>query len=145
MGFFVGCEPCLLQATPSLSTLVTALQAANLVAALQGPGPFTVFAPTNDAFNKLPPKLLQYLLDHPDKLSQVLLYHVVAGKALSTDLSNGQVLPTLNAFNNLTVGIDGSGVHIIPVQPNPPATVTAADNLATNGTAWSPMAVVVSS
>lgn len=61
---------------PSFSTLVTALTAADLVATLQGPGPFTVFAPTNDAFAKIPAPILNYLLANPEVLKQVLLYHV---------------------------------------------------------------------
>lgn len=64
---------------PAFSTLVTALQAANLVPTLQGPGPFTVFAPTNDAFAQLPPELLNLLLANPQALTDVLLYHVVPG------------------------------------------------------------------
>jgi transforming growth factor-beta-induced protein len=62
---------------PAFSTLVTALQAADLVATLQGPGPFTVFAPTNDAFAKIPAGVLNFLLADPDALADVLLYHVV--------------------------------------------------------------------
>ena len=62
------------------STLVTALQAADLVTTLQGPGPFTVFAPTNEAFEKIPPAVLNYLLSDPDgELASTLLYHVVPG------------------------------------------------------------------
>ena len=62
------------------STLVSALQAADLVTTLQGPGPFTVFAPTNEAFAKIPPALLNYLLSDPDgDLAATLLYHVVPG------------------------------------------------------------------
>lgn len=64
---------------PAFSTLVTALQATDLVTTLQGPGPFTVFAPTNDAFAKIPPAILNYLLANPDVLKQVLLYHVAPG------------------------------------------------------------------
>jgi transforming growth factor-beta-induced protein len=64
---------------PNFSTLVTALTAANLVTTLQGRGPFTVFAPTNDAFKKLPPALLQFFLSNPTELSRVLLYHVAPG------------------------------------------------------------------
>ena len=63
----------------SFSTLVTALQAADLVTTLQGKGPFTVFAPTNDAFAKIPPALLNFLLANPDALTSVLLYHVTPG------------------------------------------------------------------
>ena len=61
------------------STLVAALQAADLVTTLQGPGPFTVFAPTNEAFAKIPPALLNYLLSDPEDLTATLLYHVVPG------------------------------------------------------------------
>lgn len=64
---------------PAFSTLVTALQAADLVTVLQGKGPFTVFAPTNDAFAKVPPALLDFLLANPAALSDVLLYHVTPG------------------------------------------------------------------
>ena len=71
--------------TPALSTLVTALSAANLVNTLSGPGPFTVFAPTNDAFAKLPAGTVDSLLAEPSKqqLTQVLLYHVVSGTSYS--------------------------------------------------------------
>jgi uncharacterized surface protein with fasciclin (FAS1) repeats len=64
---------------PAFSTLVTALQAADLVTTLQGPGPFTVFAPTNDAFAQVPPGVLNFLLANPEALTDVLLYHVVPG------------------------------------------------------------------
>ena len=64
---------------PAFSTLVTALQAADLVTTLQGRGPFTVFAPTNDAFAKIPAGVLNFLLANPDALTDVLLYHVVPG------------------------------------------------------------------
>jgi transforming growth factor-beta-induced protein len=64
---------------PALSTLVSALQAADLVTTLQGRGPFTVFAPTNEAFEKIPAGVLSFLLASPDALADVLLYHVVPG------------------------------------------------------------------
>jgi uncharacterized surface protein with fasciclin (FAS1) repeats len=64
---------------PAFSTLVTALQAADLVTTLQGPGPFTVFAPTNEAFAKIPASVLNFLLANPEALADVLLYHVVPG------------------------------------------------------------------
>ena len=64
---------------PAFSTLVTALTAAGLVGTLQGPGPFTVFAPTNDAFAKLPAPVLNLLLSDTAALSNVLLYHVTGG------------------------------------------------------------------
>ena len=64
---------------PAFSTLVTALTAANLVSTLQGPGPFTVFAPTNDAFAKVPAPVLNLLLSDTAALTSVLLYHVTTG------------------------------------------------------------------
>jgi uncharacterized surface protein with fasciclin (FAS1) repeats len=64
---------------PDLSTLVAAVKDAGLVSTLESPGPFTVFAPTNEAFAKLPVGLLDYLLDNPWILKKVLLYHVVGG------------------------------------------------------------------
>ncbi len=83
---------------PDFSMLVSLLQKADLVSALQGEGPFTVFAPTNAAFDKLLAALninASDLMNQPD-LAKVLLYHVVSGKVLSTDLSDGLEAPTLN-------------------------------------------------
>merc|ERR1719183_2236311 len=73
-------------ATPDLSTLVTAVKAAGLVNTLSGKGPFTVFAPTNEAFAKLDKRVLEYLLEpaHKDKLQKLLTYHVVAADAKGT-------------------------------------------------------------
>ena len=83
-----------------LSTLVSALQAAGLVETLEGPGPYTVFAPTNDAFNKLPAETLQALLKPENKqmLTDILTYHVKEGKLESKDVSklNGQEIKMLN-------------------------------------------------
>jgi transforming growth factor-beta-induced protein len=109
------------------SILVAALQEAELVGALSGDGPFTVFAPTNDAFVKLLGDLnitAEQLLAHP-QLSEVLLYHVVSGNILSTDLSNGLKAATLNG-EEITVDLT-SGVKINN------STVTTADVLAKNG------------
>jgi transforming growth factor-beta-induced protein len=109
------------------SILVAALQKADLVGALQGEGPFTVFAPTNAAFEKLLQSLnisADDLLGHP-QLKDVLLYHVVSGQVLSTDLSNGMSAPTLGG-ENITVDLS-SGVKINN------ASVTTADVMATNG------------
>jgi uncharacterized surface protein with fasciclin (FAS1) repeats len=78
--------------------LVSLLQKADLVGALQGEGPFTVFAPTNAAFEKLLAALnisASDLMNQPD-LAKVLLYHVVSGNVMSTDLSDGLMAPTLN-------------------------------------------------
>ena len=70
---------------PDFSTLVTALTEADLVGALQGEGPFTVFAPTNEAFNKLPEGVLSGLLADKAALKNVLLYHVVGGAAVPAE------------------------------------------------------------
>lgn len=114
------------------SILVAALQKADLVGALQGDGPFTVFAPNNAAFLKLLGGLgitAEQLLDHP-QLSEVLLYHVVSGKVMSTDLSDGMTAPTLkgdmikvdlssgvkiNSSNVIAADIEGSNgvIHVI--------------------------------
>ena len=82
---------------PDFSTLVQAVQAADLVTALQGPGPFTVFAPTNAAFDELPDGVLDALLlpENEDLLVDVLTYHVVPDEVMSSDLSTGG-LETLN-------------------------------------------------
>lgn len=111
----------------SFSTLVAALQQADLVGALQGDGPFTVFAPTDEAFAALLAALdisAADLLAHPD-LSKVLLYHVVSGKVMSTDLSDGMEAPTLNG-QAITVDLD-MGVMINS------SNVISADIEATNG------------
>ena len=70
----------------SFKTLVTAVQAAGLEATLMGAGPFTVFAPTDEAFAKLPKGTVEGLLKDTAKLSQVLTYHVVAGKVMAGDV-----------------------------------------------------------
>jgi uncharacterized surface protein with fasciclin (FAS1) repeats len=110
------------------TTLATAVTEAGLVGALQGEGPFTVFAPTNAAFDALPEGLLADLLADPSgMLSQILLYHVVGATALSTDLEDGDVFATLQG-KSITIGIDESGVSI-----NGVAMVIAADLTADNG------------
>jgi uncharacterized surface protein with fasciclin (FAS1) repeats len=68
------------------STLVTAVKVAGLVEALQSPGPFTVFAPLNSAFEKLPPGTITSLVQNPPQLGRILTYHVVAGKYTKADL-----------------------------------------------------------
>lgn len=73
---------------PDFSTLVTAIKAAGLVDTLSGSGPFTVFAPTNEAFAKLPAETLQAVLADKAKLTSILTYHVVAGKVMSKDVAS---------------------------------------------------------
>jgi transforming growth factor-beta-induced protein len=113
-------------------TLVTALTAADLVAALKSPGPFTVFAPTDAAFAKLPPGTVENLLkpENKPKLIQILTYHVVGGKALTAaDILALNPPYELQMLNNLStqINVDGSNVKVDD------ATVTQANVLATNG------------
>src|SRR3954470_8220507 len=82
-------------ANPEFSTLVTALKQAGLVGALAGKGPYTVFAPTNDAFAKLPADQLQALLADKAELTAVLTYHVLKGRVPSSSLKATQTVPTL--------------------------------------------------
>jgi len=117
-------------AAGSFTTLVAAAQAAGLVGALKGPGPLTVFAPTDAAFASLLGKLgltPAQLLANVPLLTTVLTYHVVSGKILSTDLAASQT-PTTLAGGQLLVTKSASGVKI-----NGYANVTTADILATNG------------
>jgi len=108
-------------------TLEAAVIAAELADDLSGPGPFTVFAPTDEAFAALPSGTIETLLADPTgTLAQILLYHVVSGQALSTDLSDGQTITTLLG-ENITVTIGMNGVMINN------ATVVVADILADNG------------
>ena len=78
-------------AAGQFKTLATALQAAGLVDTLKGPGPFTVFAPTDEAFAKIPKAQLDALLADKAKLTAVLTYHVVAGKVMAADVKAGPV------------------------------------------------------
>lgn len=112
----------------TVTTLVKAVQAAALVEALKGPGPFTVFAPTNDAFAKLPPKVLADLLkpENKEKLTKILLYHVHAGEALAASgLTTGRI-STLHG-KELEIKVDGPTVMVNG------ATITKTDVQASNG------------
>lgn len=113
--------------TDNLSTLVKAVQAAGLVETLKSDGPFTVFAPTNEAFAALPEGTLESLLmeENKDQLVKILTYHVVPGKVMSTDLEDGMMAETVEG-SNITVDLDG-GVSIDN------ATVITADVEADNG------------
>lgn len=84
--------------TESLSTLVAAVKAGELVETLQGEGPYTVFAPTNEAFDALPEGTLDDLLkpENKDKLVSILTYHVIPSKVMSTDLQDGATVATVN-------------------------------------------------
>lgn len=84
------------QNTDGFSTLVTAVQEAGLVETLNGEGPFTVFAPTDAAFEALPEGALDELLANPEQLGSVLTYHVVPGKVMAADLEDGMTAETVN-------------------------------------------------
>ena len=113
---------------PQFSTLVAAVQAADLVDTLKGAGPFTVFAPTNDAFAKLPAGTVENLLKPENKaqLVAMLTYHVLPGKVMAADVADAQVTPA--TVQGATVAVDGrSGVKVNN------ATVISADIAASNG------------
>lgn len=119
--------------TASLSTLVSAVQAADLVETLKGEGPYTVFAPTNEAFDKLPDGTLDDLLkpENKEQLSSILTYHVVSGEVMSSDLSDGQVVDTLQG-GKLTVEIMDGMVYLVDANDGR-AMVTTADVETSNG------------
>ena len=111
---------------PDFSTLVTALTEAGLVDTLQGEGPFTVFAPTNAAFDALPEGQLAALLANKEQLAAVLTYHVVAGKVMASDVVN---LTSATSVQGEPIAITASadGVKVND------ANVTATDIEASNG------------
>jgi len=141
---FAGAAIALALATPALSngtddktivdiaaedgrftTLVAAVSAAGLADTLSGDGPFTVFAPTDDAFAALPEGTVEGLLNDIPTLTSILTYHVVPGAVMSGDLSDGMMPETVNG-QTVTIGVDG-GVTV-----NDP-TVIIADIEASNG------------
>lgn len=109
------------------NTLATAINAAGLDDVLRGDGPFTVFAPTDDAFGALPPGVIDELLQDPEGLlTQILLYHVASGTVLSSDLEDGQIITTING-EDVVVTIENGDVFINDAQ------VIVADLIADNG------------
>jgi uncharacterized surface protein with fasciclin (FAS1) repeats len=111
--------------TSGFETLVAAVKAANLVETLKSPGPFTVFAPNDAAFAKLPPGTIQTLLQNIPQLSRILTYHVVSGKLMKSDLEKVDSV----------ISVEGSPIKIncsnnFEVKN---ATVIAADIEADNG------------
>ena len=111
-------------AAGKFNTLAAALQAAGLVDTLKGPGPFTVFAPTDEAFAKIPKADLDALLKDKAKLTAVLTYHVVSGKVMAKDVKAGKVKTVQGS--ELTLGTTG-GVTVDA------AKVVQADIVADNG------------
>lgn len=126
--------------TADFSTLVTALKAADLVGALQGDGPFTVFAPLNSGFAKIDSETLNSLLEpeNKDQLSAILTYHVVAGKLTAADVAKaleagkGKVeLTTLNGATLTAVSKDG-GIYLMDQKGNY-SMIAKTDVMASNG------------
>ena len=111
----------------NFKTLVAAVQAAGLVEVLQGTGPFTVFAPTDAAFEKLPAGTVEALLADPEALRSVLTYHVVAGRIPAEILRAGSVTPTSVQGQKLTVRVENGSVRVDG------AKVIAPDVRASNG------------
>src|ERR1700683_1252238 len=112
-------------AAGNFTTLVAGVKTAGLTDKLTGKGPFTIFAPTDEAFRKLPPGALEALLKDSAKLKAVLSYHVVVGHMLAKDVKSGEMM-TLQG-SPLTASVSSSGVHVNG------AHVKQADIIATNG------------
>lgn len=113
-------------AAGSFNTLVAAVQAAGLVETLQSDGPFTVFAPTDEAFAKLPEGTVEALIANPDKLRSILLYHVVPGKVMAADVVSLNSATTAEG-SDVTIMLAQGGVQIND------ANVTATDIETSNG------------
>jgi len=110
----------------SFNTLVAAVQAADLADTLAGDGPYTVFAPTDEAFAKLPEGTVEQLLANPDQLREILLYHVVPGKVTASQVVNLSSATTAQG-SDVNIKIAGGSVMINN------ATVTATDIETSNG------------
>jgi len=124
----------------NFSTLVTALKAANLVTALQGDGPFTVFAPTNDAFAKIDSETLSSLLEEKNQnaLANILTYHVVPGKLTATDvvaaLKKGNGAVDLKALNGQVLSVmEKDGKIWLKDTNGNYSEITATDVMGSNG------------
>ncbi len=98
-------------AAGNFQTLVSAVEEAGLVDTLKGEGPFTVFAPTDEAFAKIPQDQLESLLANKTQLTAVLTYHVVAGKVMSTDLTDDMAVATVQG-ENVTINLDEGSVMV---------------------------------
>jgi uncharacterized surface protein with fasciclin (FAS1) repeats len=115
-------------ANPDFSTLVGAVKTAGLVDTLSGPGPYTVFAPTNEAFAKLPAGTLESLT--PEQLTSILTYHVIAGEVMAKDVTPGKV-KTVNG-EEITIAVNGDKVTITDAKGNT-VNVTKTDIVTDNG------------
>ncbi len=126
--------------SPDHTTLVAAVKAAGLVETLEGPGPFTVFAPTNEAFNKLPAGTVDNLLkpENKDMFVKILTYHVVAGKLSAADLKKqikeggGQTSLKTVSGGTLTAMMQGKNI-VLKDEKGDTANVTIANVFQSNG------------
>lgn len=110
---------------PDFSTLVAAVQAAGLVETLSGPGPFTVFAPTNAAFAALPEGTVDALLNDIPTLTGILTYHVIPGAVMAADLTEGMTAATVNGAEVTFTLAEGARIN--------GANIVATDIQASNG------------
>ena len=111
--------------SPNLTTLSAAIKAAGLTATLKGPGPFTVFAPTDAAFKQLPAGALENLLKNPDQLRAVLTFHVISGRVTAAEVKTGPA----KSVQGSPLSLSKAGTFVIVEE----ASVTQADIAATNG------------
>ncbi len=127
--------------SPVHTTLVAAVKAAGLVETLQSAGPFTVFAPTNDAFENLPAGTVDTLLkpENKAKLTKVLTYHVLAGKFVAADViaaikkGGGKVSMKTVAGNSLTLTTNGPGNVVVKDESGNTANISTYDVIQSNG------------
>jgi uncharacterized surface protein with fasciclin (FAS1) repeats len=120
-------------AAGDFTTLLAAVQAAGLEETLRGDGPFTVFAPTDAAFEALPAGTVDTLLEDPSgDLTDILTYHVVEGEVLAADLTDGQEVTTVNGAT-FTVNVADDGAVSLTDAAGNEVTVSTADVAATNG------------
>ncbi len=117
----------IVETNPNFSTLLAALKAADLVKTLSGPGPFTVFAPTNQAFAKIPKADLDKLLADKAALTKVLTYHVVAGRVPSSEVVKLKEAKTVQG-QSVSIAVSGGSVIL-----NGNSKVTTVDIPASNG------------
>ena len=113
-----------------MNKLADALKAAGLVDTLKGPGPFTVFAPTDEAFNKIPQANMDMLMKDPMKLKDVLTFHVVEGKMLAADLKDHEYLQALNGGE---LRIDAKSWHLHRNMKINGANIIKPDQIVDNG------------
>lgn len=114
------------QAAGSFETLLAAAEAAGLVETLSGPGPLTVFAPTDEAFDKLPAGTVEGLLEDPDQLAEILTYHVVSGEVTAAQVVELDSATTVQG-SDVSISVEGGNVMVND------ATVVQPDIMASNG------------